>query len=129
MSYLLGFEAKDLETSVSPIAPVGPVLESFVLCELRKQVGWSAADPTIHHYQSARHEEVDIVLEDRRGRVVGIEVKASATVEARDFWQLKQLQEDLGKRFVAGYVLHTGRDAIAFGRGLSALPIAALWRS
>jgi predicted AAA+ superfamily ATPase len=129
MSHLLGLEEGALEAPASPIAPIGPLLESFLLCELRKQVGWSEAAPTIHHFRSARQEEVDIVLEDRRRRIVGIEVKASATVEARDFRHLTQLRDDLGKRFVAGFVLHTGREAVAFGRDLRALPIAALWRS
>lgn len=122
---LLGLEAAGLD---APGAAVGPLLESFVAAELRKQLGWSEVRPTIHHYRSARQEEVDFLLEDRRQRVVGVEIKTSSRVEKRDFRHLKTLRDELGERFVAGLVLHTGRDAASFGPRLHALPVWYLWR-
>lgn len=126
MGHLLGLESSGLDR---PGAPLGPLLETFVVGEIRKQIGWSDVRPRIHHFRSARQEEVDIVLEDARGRVVGIEVKASATVEARDFRHLEGLRDALGDRFVGGYVLHTGRDGVSFGDRLHAAPVWSLWRS
>lgn len=126
MGHIVGLDSDGLD---APGAPVGPLLETFVVSEIRKQIGWSEARPTIHHFRSARQEEVDIVLEDPRRRVVAIEVKASAAVDARDFRHLEGLREDLGDRFVAGLVLHTGREAVAFGDRLQAVPIGSLWRS
>jgi len=69
-----------------------------------------------------------LVLEDGRGHCVGIEVKASASVDAGDFKGLKALEESLGKRFVRGTVLYTGRETVPFARNMHALPISALWQ-
>lgn len=126
MGHLLGLDKGGLE---APGAPVGPLLEAFVVGEIGKQLGWSEVQPTVHHFRSARQEEVDIVLEDARRRVVGIEVKASAAVGARDFRHLERLRNDLGDRFVAGLVLHTGREAVGFGDRLLAAPVWSLWRA
>ena len=71
--------------------------------------------------------EVDIVLEDRSGRIVGIEVKASATLGTNDIKGLKALAELAGKRFHRGIVLYTGQDAIPFGSRIHALPVSSLW--
>ncbi len=68
-----------------------------------------------------------MVLEDTAGRVVGVEVKASATVGARDFRGLRALAEASGGRFRRGVVLYTGRTAVPFGENLHALPVSSLW--
>ena len=73
--------------------------------------------------------EVDILLENPVGEVVGIEVKASSTVKAHDFKGLKYLSDLLGKRFLRGIVLYTGDQPVPFGSNLYALPVSALWRS
>ncbi|WP_309778722.1 DUF4143 domain-containing protein [Agrobacterium sp. SORGH_AS_0440] len=62
----------------------GALLESFVVSELLKLASWSERRLTFSHYRTKDQDEVDIVIEDRRGRVVGIEVKASATVKSDD---------------------------------------------
>lgn len=61
---------------------VGSVLEDFVLMELRKQCSWSAIMPELFYWRTVSGQEVDFVLEDRTGKVVGIEVKAAATLGA-----------------------------------------------
>ena len=71
--------------------------------------------------------EVDIVIEDRRGRVVGIEVKASATVAARDFAGIRRLSEACGDKFMLGLVLQDHEHIVPFGERLLAAPISALW--
>lgn len=67
-------------------------------------------------------------LEDRQGRVIGIEVKASATVRAPDLRGLRQLQAAVGDKFVQGLVLH-GNDRITpFDETLHAAPASMLWQ-
>lgn len=105
----------------------GPLVETFVLGELRKQIGWSAARPVLRHYSSHAGSEVDAVLEARGGRLAGIEVKFSASVSEGDFKGLKDLAATAGSRFVRGVVLYTGTEAVAFGKDLMALPMSALW--
>ncbi|MBI2891907.1 MAG: ATP-binding protein [Deltaproteobacteria bacterium] len=108
---------------------VGPILESFVAAELAKQASWSEARPTIHHFRTHGGQEVDLVLEDARGRVVGIEVKARSTVRATDLAGLRALAEAAGRSFVQGIVLYGGEQAVPFGDRLTASPIASLWGS
>ncbi len=107
---------------------VGPLLESFVLLEIRKQATWSETRPELFHYRTQTGQEVDLLLEDARGRVVGVEVKAGATVQERDVRALLALADDLGKRFVRGVVLYTGERAVPFSEKVMALPMASLWR-
>ncbi len=53
--------------------------------ELRKIASWSDQRCTFSHFRDKDKNEVDIILENRRGEIVGIEVKSSATVSAGDF--------------------------------------------
>jgi hypothetical protein len=108
-------------------APVGHLLESFVLMELARQLTWSRHRARLYHYRTRDGVEVDAVLEDRRGRVVAVEVKAAATVRSEDFRGLRHLADRLGDDLLAGIVLYTGRDTLPFGPRLRAVPLSALW--
>jgi predicted AAA+ superfamily ATPase len=105
----------------------GAVLESFVVSELLKLASWSDRRVSFSHYRTKDQDEVDVVIEDRRGRVVGIEVKASATVRPKDFRGLRQLQEAVGDRFMRGLVLHDHDRVTPFGEKLQAAPLSILW--
>ncbi|MBC6403781.1 MAG: DUF4143 domain-containing protein, partial [Hyphomonadaceae bacterium] len=59
---------------------LGSLLEGFVFSELEKQSALSSDPALISHYRDKDQIEVDFVLERAR-RVVGIEVKAAATVK------------------------------------------------
>lgn len=105
----------------------GHLLEAFAVMELRKQLGWSETRCRIYHYRSSSGREVDILLEDQRGQVVGIEIKASARVGKKDFAGLESLAEIAGDKFVRGVVLYMGDAVLPFGSRFSAMPINALW--
>jgi uncharacterized protein len=104
----------------------GSLLESFVLAELEKQSGWSEGRYAFSHFRDKDGVEVDIIAEDEAGRIVGIEVKASATVTASDFAGLTRLSAAAGE-FVAGVVLYDGSEPLSFGDKMQALPLASLW--
>ena len=59
--------------------------------------------------------------------MIGVEVKAGATVRTEDLAGLRNLANHLGDRFVAGYVLYTGQQTLPFGEKIRALPLEALW--
>jgi len=120
--------AVDARALLRPGAPFGPLLESFVLSELSRQLSWSAHSVELSHYRDHSKFEVDAVLEDRAGRVVGIEVKAASTVGPDDFRGLRRLADRLGDDFVAGVVLYTGTATLPFGPKLRAIPVSALWQ-
>ncbi len=122
---LLALDTARLEENV-PMA--GPLLETFVMAELTKQAGWSRVKPRLYHFRTETGAEVDFVMEDARGRVVGVEVKAGSAGTG-DFKGLKVLEEALGKKFLRGVVLYLGREAVPFAKNMHALPISALWRT
>jgi hypothetical protein len=104
------------------------MMENFVVMELARQLTWSAERAHLYHYRTKDKVEVDAVIETADGRVVGIEVKAGATVRAEDLAGLRHLAERLGHRLVVGYVLYTGPRTLPFGDKLRAVPIDALWK-
>lgn len=122
---LLGLESHALRR---PGAPFGPLLESFVLSELARQLTWSHHLADLYHYRDHNKVEVDGILEDRQGRVVGIEVKAASTVRSEDFNGLRNLSAKVGDDFLVGIVLHTGSATLPFGPKLRAVPVSALWQ-
>ncbi len=105
----------------------GAVLENFVLMELRKQCAWSATRPELFYWRTASGQEVDMVLEDRSGRVTGIEVKAAATLGKNDVRGLLALADEVGKKWVCGVVLYAGKEVIPFSANLHAIPLSRLW--
>ena len=107
---------------------LGPLLETFVFGEVLKQIGWSDHEIAIHHYRDKDQYEVDLVLERDDGAVLGLEVKASATVTAQDFAGLRRLAAACGDQLVLGAVLYDGETTVPFGPRLHAIPLGALWR-
>ncbi|GAA3442459.1 ATP-binding protein [Planomonospora venezuelensis] len=106
---------------------VGGLMENFVLGEIARQLSWSDIGASIYHYRDRDKHEVDGIIEDNSGRVIGIEVKAAETVRSEDFKGLRLLRNRLGTRFLAGFVLYCGSQSLSFGDGLTCLPISALW--
>lgn len=125
LCHLLGLETARL---VADDLMTGSVLECFVASELTKQLGWSATRATLFHYRTHSQQEVDFVLESAAGKLVGIEVKKTASPSEADFKGLRHLAERVGKRFVRGILLHTGAASVPFGKNLHALPVSALWQ-
>ena len=105
----------------------GPLLENFVVSEVLKLCTWSDKRLRVAHFRTKEQDEVDLVLEDRQGRVIGIEVKASATVRAPDLRGLRQLQAAVGNKFVQGRVLHDHDRITPFDEKLHAGPVSMLW--
>lgn len=122
---LLGLTAERL-ASDGPL--FGALLETFVAMELRKISGRSAQAIQFFHYRTKAGEEVDALLEDGAGRLVSVEVKASATVTSSDFKGLRALANAAGERFVRGLVLYAGNQVIPFGERLHAVPLSLLWQ-
>jgi predicted AAA+ superfamily ATPase len=105
----------------------GPLLENFVVSEVLKLCTWSDQRLRISHYRTKEQDEVDLVIEDSQGRVIGIEVKASATVRPADLRGLRQLQAACGDKFVHGLLLHDHDRITPFDEKLHAAPVSILW--
>ena len=105
----------------------GALVETWVANELRRHLAFSTRGLSLWHYRSQAGAEVDFLLEDRQGALVGIEVKASASIDERDFKGLKHLQDTEPETFRRGIVLYAGREAVAFSPQLLALPLSWWW--
>jgi predicted AAA+ superfamily ATPase len=107
---------------------LGRVLDTFVAAQLRPEIPVAACEPRLHHLrtQGGRHE-VDLLAELGGGRVIGIEIKATATPAVADARHLAWMRDELGDRFVRGVLLHTGPRVISLGDRIVAAPIATIW--
>jgi hypothetical protein len=127
-SGLLGYlQGVTMERMKAEGSLAGSLLENFAVMELRKQSTWSKTQPDLFFWRTANGQEVDIVLEDRAGRVAGVEIKASATLGGNDVRGLLALANAAGKNWVRGVVLYTGTEVIPFASNLHGVPIGRLW--
>ena len=108
-------------------ADFGLLLESFVYNELRKQATWSDEPLHFFHYRDKDKVEVDLIIENGIGDCFAVEVKATATLNSRDFTGLKRFQNIAADRFKMGILLYDGDHTTAFGDRLFAVPIGVLW--
>lgn len=107
----------------------GHVLETFVFAELLKHATTAEGDYRLLYYRDADAFEVDIVIENAAGHVVGIEIKAAATVNKTDLRGLHKLASIAGDQFRLGVVLYDGTETMPLGQGLWAAPLSSLWGS
>ncbi len=124
LAHLAGIDADGL---VRRPADLGPVAETFVVMELMKMAAGSVARPGLFHFRTSAGQEIDVVLENRKRELVGVEVKAGATVTEADFKGLRALQGLVGARLKCGLVLHAGKEILPFGPRLWAAPMQILW--
>lgn len=124
-SYLAGLDAARL---VADPDRLGSLLETFVGTELTKLIAASNERFELMHYRDAQGTEVDWIVENGRGELIGIEVKASTSPTERDFRGLRAFAKTVGKRFRRGILLHQGSVGAVMGEGMVALPVEALWR-
>lgn len=104
----------------------GQLLETFVLQELVRLGGWAEEPVRFSHYRDRDGVELDVVLESERS-VVGVEVKAGATVTQRDLRGLRSLSAAAGEAWAGGAVVNDGEATVPFGDRLWAVPSARLW--
>lgn len=87
--------------------PRGAHLENLVLCDL---LAWSASlndAPQVLYWRTASGREVDFVVE-WKGRLLPIEVKASARPRVDEAAGLRAFRSEYGRAALPGLLLHTG---------------------
>ncbi len=106
---------------------LGALLETFAIQELRRHLSWAKTAATAWHYRTVSGREVDLVLESPGRGIVGVEIKASATIARGDFSGLQDLAASTGAPFVRGVLVYTGDQLLPFGDRMWAVPIGAFW--
>ena len=92
----------------------GGLLENLIYMECCKQASWAQEDINLYHFRDNRKHEVDIVLERNNAKLIGIEIKASASVKTQDFKGLATLAEFAGNQFERGILFYTGQEILPF---------------
>ena len=105
----------------------GHVLETFVYAELLKHASTAEGDYQLLYYRDADQVEVDMVIENAAGQVVGVEIKASATVKESDLRGLRKLAGLAGSDFKMGVLLYDGDETLPLGGNIWAAPLSTLW--
>ena len=124
LSTLLDFGAAEAQQDRSRF---GKILETFVYGELLKHSSTAEGDYKLLYYRDLDMFEVDMVIENASGQLIGVEVKASATVNAGDLRGLKKLASVAGDLFKMGILLYDGTETMPLGDGLWAAPLSTLW--
>lgn len=107
----------------------GGLFETFVFMEFCKHMTWAEEEIRLFHYRDKHQNEVDLVLEKSDSKIIGIETKASATVNLGDFKGLMKLADYAGRNFEHGFLFYTGNEILPFklgGRSFHAIPLALL---
>jgi predicted AAA+ superfamily ATPase len=107
----------------------GGLLENLIFMELLKQNSWADEQVSLYHFRDKYKHEVDIVLERDNNQIIGVEIKASATIKQQDFKGLIKLAEYNPSKFQYGVVFYSGEEILPFSQGdirLFALPIGML---
>ncbi|MGC9963273.1 MAG: DUF4143 domain-containing protein, partial [Acidimicrobiales bacterium] len=88
---------------------LGRLIDTFVVSQIRPGAELSHLRPRLDHLRDkeGRHE-TDLLVEMAGGDVVAIEINASASPDSGDARHVAWLRDQLGRRFIAGAVLHTG---------------------
>ena len=105
----------------------GNVLETFVFGELLKHTTTAESDYRLLYYRDADKVEVDVVIENAVGQVVGVEIKSAATVKEGDLRGLRKLAGLAGDSFKMGVLLYDGDETMPLGDGIWAAPLSTLW--
>ena len=103
------------------------LLETFVFGEILKHATTAESEYRVMYYRDADKFEVDVVIESPQGELVGVEIKAAATVKGSDLRGLKKLSGLAGTQFKIGLLLYDGTEVMPSGDGLWALPLSTLW--
>lgn len=105
----------------------GNVLETFVFGELLKHTTTAESDYRLLYYRDADKVEVDVVIENAVGQVVGVEIKSAATVKEGDLRGLRKLAGLAGDSFKMGVLLYDGDETMPLGDCIWAAPLSTLW--
>jgi uncharacterized protein len=97
-----------------PIA--GSSWEGFIIEQILGMVPpeWQA-----HYYRTSAGAEIDLLLHDRRGKPIAVEIKLSATPQvAKGYWTA---MDDLSCK--KGYVIYPGKERYPLAENVTALPL------
>jgi len=122
LCYLAGLrDAK--HAAQGPMA--GAIMETVVLNEIVKTLWHRGIEPQVYFWRTSAGAEIDILVA-HEGRLVPIEVKASATPRPAMAETIRVFRRDHAQKAMSGYVVHPGNVRLPLAPGVSALPFDEL---
>jgi predicted AAA+ superfamily ATPase len=105
----------------------GKIIETLVFNELFSQTSLDY-EYSLYHYRDRVNREIDFIVENRQGTILGVEVKAGSMVRQSDCHHLNWFRDNLAKEgSFRGIILYTGENVLPLGQDIYAVPVAALW--
>ncbi len=106
----------------------GKLLETFIFNQLSALIDAQNDDYRLYHYRDRQKREIDFIVENEQGNLLGIEVRAGSSINKTHFKHLSWFKENLAKdKLFTGIILYTGNDIVPFGERTFAIPINKLW--
>lgn len=128
-AHLIGASPTTLASPTSPTT--GPLVESFVINEIRRQLTSATARFEMYHYRDNRQREIDLLVERSDGAMLGMEIKATTSPSPGMMRHLEWLRDKLDATspgaFRAGVLLHGGEQSLVVGDRMHMIPISSLW--
>ena len=103
----------------------GQIVESWAYHEL-SALADAEGGYSISQYRDKNKRAIDFLVEDEKGALLGVEVRAGSNVGLADFKYLKWFATNLAKKPFTGIVLYAGERVLRFGEGFYVVPLASL---
>jgi predicted AAA+ superfamily ATPase len=124
LCYVMRRDLSDIYKSDS--SAMGHVFENFIATEIMKNAT-ALEGVGVSHFNLSGGKEVDFVLENASGEVIGIEAKLDSAISDRDFANMRILRDMLGDRFRKGAIIYAGTEQVPFKDDMWAMPVNCLW--
>ncbi len=121
-------ESRLAAASAAALTELGHLLETFVVCEVCKQLDWLENPVVRGHWRTHDRDEIDLVIERGDGKVAAVEVKAGSRVPGTSLSAMLKLRRKLGGQFLGGIALYTGSRFYTYEDRIHVVPIDRLWR-
>ena len=119
LCYLVGLRSVE-HAIASPMA--GAIVETAVISEVVKRLWHRGEEPRVTFWRTASGQEVDLLLE-QNGRLVPIEVRATATPRPGMASGLQDFLRDYPHRADRGWLVHLGTHVLPLTPGVTAVPL------
>lgn len=125
MASILGW---DLEQIQFDSEKTGKLMETFAYQQLISCLEADENRCNISHYRDANKREIDFIIQDKKGHILGIEVKAGTGIKKSHFKHLEWFKNNMAQPdCFKGIMLYTGDEVLSYGDNLWAVPMNALW--
>jgi predicted AAA+ superfamily ATPase len=113
VAHLVDTDAHTLITSDREM--LGNFVENFIYSEFLKHSSYAKKSTKIYHYRDGNYE-VDLVLEQKNGNIVAVEVKSSSVIKTEYLRGLVRLAQNAKDKFLYGYIFYGGDEVLPISK-------------